>query len=215
RRPRATHGAREQEDFLEERQVEIDPLPISKGKSGCDEGAFNSLPGGHTDPGAIAKRASAPRRRVELAAQWIPDDARHDALTFAGGDRDAPEGKSGDEVGSSVERIDDPSPSGARLARSAPFLTEKPVPWKPLTDRRDNPVFALPIRGGHEVILLLLRHGAARELPPVGEQDLAARSRRRDSHSDELFAAHWPRPPRASRAKASAIVRSAGVPSRL
>src|SRR5215471_18546661 len=214
-RARAPHGAGEEKDLLEKLEIEINPLAIPKRESGRHERSLDAFPVGDANARAVTKRAGAPRRGVQLIAQWVPDDPGNELGAFARSHGNAPERKPGDEVGGAVERIDDPRPRRAGFSRTTAFLAQERVVRKALPDLRHDARLAFTICRRHEIVFLLLRDRTARQPAPIGEQDLASRPRRSDGDVDQLFPAHRLALSRASRANASAMVFSAGVPRRL
>src|SRR5215831_12100192 len=169
--------------------------------------------------GAGEEKDLLEKLEIEIDPLAIPkrESGRHERSlgAFARSHGNAPERKPGDEVGGAVERIDDPRPRRAGFSRTAAFLAQERVVRKALPDLRHDARLAFTIRRGHEIVFLLLRDRTARQPAPIGEQDLASRPRGGDGDVDQLFPAHRLALSRASRANASAMVFSAGVPKRL
>ncbi len=75
-----------------------------------------------------------------------------------------------DEVGRSVQRVDDPGRTGGVAATPAGFLGEHAVVWKACLDLRQDRLFGGAVGGGHQVVSRLLGDLALVERPPVGRQ---------------------------------------------
>src|SRR3954470_23424042 len=208
RRACSPDRARFQEHGAEERQIRVDAMAVSEGEPGREKRAGEPRPRGDRELLAVAERALATGRRVELAAQRVPDHRGSKPIGVTGSDRDAPERKSGDEGGRPIERHHDPrAAAGATLARPA-LLAEEPVLREALADRREDRLLALAIRPRHVVVLLLLLDRAERQVAPRGEEDLAAALRGEDGGVYEVT--HRP-----SAFQPSAIALSTGVPMKL
>src|SRR5262249_8495917 len=138
--------ARLEEHGPEEREVRVDSVPVAEGEPRRDEGAREGRARRNRDALAVAERALAPRRGVELVAQRGPDDRRGEARLVARGDRDAPERKTGDVVGGPVERVHDPGVRAAGSRERASLLPEERVLGKARADRREDRRLALAVR---------------------------------------------------------------------
>ncbi len=159
RASRAPQDLNGKENLAKNSQIGVDSPMLAKRESGGQGRAGQSGPRRHLQPFSIPKSALASFGPEQISLHGIRNHGGFDTSQPPPGrsrDGDGPVGKSTDEIGRAVKRIDDPDGGTVIFARRPELFPQKMVRRKSAQEERAADLFAFAVRPRNDVVLGLL-----------------------------------------------------------